>query len=50
MYDKLKCLNDRMRDRWSKYNKEKDYGKRQRIRLEIQILELRIKLEKVKKK
>jgi hypothetical protein len=49
-FDKLKVLTDKLKVKNSKYFKEKDYGRKQIIRMEIQILDLRIKIERIKRK
>ncbi len=46
---KIKCLNKKLTDKRQKYYQERDYNDKRKLWLEIQILELRIKLERLKK-
>lgn len=46
-YNKVKKLNLQINKNREKMNKEPDYKKREKLRLKIQIDELKIKLEKL---
>lgn len=46
-YNKIKKLNIQISNYRDKMNREQDYKKREKLRLKIQIDELKIKLEKL---
>lgn len=48
-FQKLKLLNRKISEKKDKYYQEKNNDKKKRFGLELQILELRIKLERLNK-
>jgi hypothetical protein len=48
-FQKIRCLNKQLSDKRVQLNKEKDTVKRQKLNLQIQIIALKLKLERLKK-
>ena len=49
-YEKIAFLRKQMAAKMKKLNAEKDYYERQRLKIEIKILDLKIDLERIVKK
>lgn len=48
-YEKIACLKKQMAAKMKQLGTEKDYNGRQRLRIEIKILDLKIDLERLSK-